>query len=366
MRRPYIDWLRGLAVLIMMEWHALDAWTAADARNTEAFRLATLLGGWAAPLFLFLAGVAIPFAGASKMRKNGGDRQAAAFALEVRGWQVFALAHLFRFQSFLFDLSAPWSSLFKPDILNILGLGLVAAAFCWGRATTPRRAVVALVVPAAIIVLVTPWSLVWSWPAFLYPRLEAYIRPVGNLGVFTIFPWIAFVFIGAYAGQLISAARPAAAERAFHVKLGAAGLAITAAGWVGSHLPAPFAASEFWTTSLSFFLIRMGVMTFGLGAAWAWMQRPASARWSPLVVFGRTSLFVYWVHVALAYGAFSAPLHRALPFGWAIVAFAGLVGLMLGLAIWWEGPARKQGNGRESLPSSAVGAMGTTGPTEPT
>ena len=50
MRRPYIDWLRGLAVLIMMEWHALDAWTAADSRGTEAFRVAALVGGWAAPL----------------------------------------------------------------------------------------------------------------------------------------------------------------------------------------------------------------------------------------------------------------------------------------------------------------------------
>jgi uncharacterized membrane protein len=336
MRRPYIDWLRGLAVLIMMEWHALDAWTAADSRGGEAFRVAALVGGWAAPLFLFLAGVAIPFAGLSNMRKGGMDRQAAAHAIQVRGWQVFALAHLFRFQSFLFDLSAPWSSLFKPDILNILGLGLVAAAFCWGRATTPRRAVFLLVVPAVIIVLLTPWSRVWFWPTLLYPRLEAYIRPVGNLGVFTLFPWMAFVFIGTFVGHLISKPRPADEEPAFHLKLAAAGLVVAIAGWTGSYLPPPFAPSEFWTTSLSFFLIRLGVMTLALAAAWAWMQRPTSDRWSPLVLFGRTSLFVYWVHVALAYGAFSAPLHRALPFGWALVAFGMLTLLMLGVAIWWS------------------------------
>jgi uncharacterized membrane protein len=336
MRRPYIDWLRGLAVLIMMEWHALDAWTAADSRGSEAFRVAALVGGWAAPLFLFLAGVAIPFAGLSNMRKGGVERRAAARAVQVRGWQVFALAHLFRFQSFLFDLSAPWSSLFKPDILNILGLGLVAAAFCWGRATTLRRAVFLLVVPAVIIVLITPWSRVWFWPTLLYPRLEAYIRPVGNLGVFTLFPWIAFVFIGTFVGHLISTPRPADEEPAFHLKLAGAGLAVAIAGWTGSYLPPPFAPSEFWTTSLSFFLIRLGVMTLALAAAWAWMERPTSDRWSPLVLFGRTSLFVYWVHVALAYGAFSAPLHRTLPFGWALVAFGTLTLLMLGVAIWWS------------------------------
>ncbi len=88
---------------------------------------------------------------------------------------------------------------------------------------------------------------------------------------------------------------------------------------------------------MSFFLIRLGVMTLALAAAWAWMERPTSDRWSPLVLFGRTSLFVYWVHVALAYGAFSAPLHRALPFGWSLVAFGTLTLLMLGVAIWWSG-----------------------------
>lgn len=336
MRRAYIDWLRGLAVVIMMEWHAVDAWTAVESRATEAFRLAALVGGWAAPLFLFLAGVAVPFAGAAKVRKAGLDRRAASFTLQIRGWQVFALAHLFRFQSFLFDLSAPWSSIFKPDILNILGLGLVAAAFCWGRATTSRRQVLFLLAPATIVALLSPASWSWSWPALLPSRLEAYIRPVGNLGVFTLFPWIAFVFVGAYVGQFLASERRTTDERAFHLKLALAGIVIAGAGAVGSYLPAPLAPSEFWTTSLSFFLIRVGVMTMALAAAWLWMQRPSSGRWSTLVLFGRHSLFVYWVHVALAYGAFSAPLHRALPLAWSIVAFGVLTLLMLGLTMWWN------------------------------
>jgi uncharacterized membrane protein len=335
-RRTYIDWLRGLAVLIMMEWHAVDAWTASTAREGGAFRLASLVGGWAAPLFLFLAGVAIPLAGAARMRKSGVDQRGAAAALERRGWQVFALAHLFRFQSFLFDLSASWSSIFKPDILNILGLGLVAAAFGWGRATTQKKLTLFLVIPAAVVVLVSPWSRAWEWPAALHPRLEAYIRPVGNYGVFTLFPWIAFVFAGAFAGAQVARERDPAADRGFHVRMAAAGLAIAGAGVLGKSLPAPFAASEFWSTSISFFLIRIGVMTIALAAAWLWLQRPSSRRWSPLVVFGRTSLFVYWVHVGLAYGAFSAPLHRALSLAGSMVAFFALTLLMLGLAVWWQ------------------------------
>jgi hypothetical protein len=38
--------------------------------------------------------------------------------------------------------------------------------------------------------------------------------------------------------------------------------------------------------------------------------------------FGRSSLFVYWIHVEMVYGWFSAPLHRALSLPQVAVAFA--------------------------------------------
>jgi uncharacterized membrane protein len=185
-------------------------------------------------------------------------------------------------------------------------------------------------------VLLAPWSVLWSWPTLLPPRLEAYIRPVGTLGVFTLFPWIAFVFVGAYVGDLVAAERSERTDRVFHLGLGAAGLAIAGAGALGRSLPAPFAPSEFWTTSLSFFLIRVGVMTLALAGAWLWMRRPTSGHWSPLILLGRNSLFVYWVHVAIAYGAFSAPIHKALSLPVAIAAFILLTLLMIVLTIWWS------------------------------
>jgi hypothetical protein len=61
---------------------------------------------------------------------------------------------------------------------------------------------------------------------------------------------------------------------------------------------------------------------------------PARSQW--LMVFGRTSLFVYWVHVELAYGIFSYPLHHALPLGWAIAGFVAVTLGMLLAARWWE------------------------------
>ena len=33
-RRGYLDWMRGLAVLVMIEAHVLDSWTRLDARHS--------------------------------------------------------------------------------------------------------------------------------------------------------------------------------------------------------------------------------------------------------------------------------------------------------------------------------------------
>ena len=340
-RLLYVDWLRGLAVLIMILWHSMDAWTAPSDRGGRSFAVIIILGGWAAPLFLFLAGVSVPLAGGARAPgalKDDDRRRAAGWRLQKRGWQVFGLAHLFRLQSFLLNPTASWSSLLKPDILNILGIGLVAVAFCWSRATTRVRELVWLVAPAAVIVLIAPASRIWAWPALLRPyapRLEAYIRPVSGMGVFSVFPWLAFVFAGAFIGSRMAGAQGHGDDASFQRRLGVAGFGVVLAGLVGMYLPS-LTSSSFWTTSLSFFLIRTGAMTLGLTAAWLWLRRPAAAHFSPMMVMGRASLFVYWVHVELAYGFFSAPIHYVLPLPWALAAFGMLTALMLGLTVLWN------------------------------
>jgi len=64
--------------------------------------------------------------------------------------------------------------------------------------------------------------------------------------------------------------------------------------------------------------LRLGVLIaavpFGYALTQVW-RAPA------LEEFGRASLFVYWIHVEMVYGILSLPLHRRLPFGWALMAF---------------------------------------------
>ncbi|MBW8868983.1 MAG: DUF1624 domain-containing protein, partial [Acidobacteria bacterium] len=125
-RQGYLDRVRGLAVLIMIEAHVLDGWTRIADRTRPAFGYAMILGGFGAPLFLFLAGVSLVLSASSKTRKTG-DASFAWRAVQKRGWQIFGLAFLFRLQSFVLTGGYSPIGLLKVDILNVMGPAIVFA-----------------------------------------------------------------------------------------------------------------------------------------------------------------------------------------------------------------------------------------------
>ena len=76
-RLGYLDWARGLAVLVMIQTHALLAWTAPADRSRPLLGLARLAGGYPAALFLFLAGLAAALMIATAVPSRPRSRAAA-------------------------------------------------------------------------------------------------------------------------------------------------------------------------------------------------------------------------------------------------------------------------------------------------
>ena len=335
-RLLYIDWLRGIAVLFMVLWHSIDAWTLQTSRDSWAFTLIIFAAGWAAPLFLFLAGVSVSLAAGARVAR-GLSRTEASWGLQKRGWQIFLLAHVFRFQSFLLNPNGTWNSILKPDILNILGLGLLVSAFCWKRADSSRSAMRWLIGPAVIVLALTPLSRAWWWPTLLHVRFEAYIRPVGNFGVFSIFPAIAYVFAGAYVGWLVWQHR--GEEGWLHRRLAIAAVVLIAIGGSLSAVHALEVPSPI--DSMPFFTWRTGAMMLAFGGAWALVGQRSAETWSPLVVFGQTSLFVYWIHVEIAYGVFTYPIRHSLPLSASFPLYVAFTLCLLAGAVLWQ----KRGRG---------------------
>ena len=195
MRRGYLDWLRGLAVLIMFEAHIVDSWTRVADRGSSAYGWSMILGGFGAPLFLFLAGVSVALSAGSKLRR-GLDRHAASSAVVKRGLQIFGLAFLFRVQAMVVSWG-PWRSLLKVDILNIMGPAIMAAAALWGAMKTTRARLLAFALATLALTFLTPPVRALSVLAVLPDFIEGYLRPRPGFTNFAIFPWAGFVFAGA-------------------------------------------------------------------------------------------------------------------------------------------------------------------------
>jgi len=321
-RRPYIDAARGLAVLLMIEAHTLDAWTRASARHGVAFRNATILGGFAAPMFLWLAGVAVVLA-AGRAEERGGGRAAAVDAVCRRGLEIFVLAFLFRLQAFIVSPGGPAVTLFRVDILNVMGPAIALAAVLWGSVETNRARVWLFAASAALTAMVTPMVRVAAWVDALPTWLQWYVRPSGDYTTFTLFPWMGFVLAGGAVGALIASARDLATEMRAQAGLGAMGALLVGVGFVTAARPSIYVSSSFWTSSPTWFAIRLGVMMIALAAMFLVIRNPQSAiRTDWLARMGRSSLFVYWIHVELVYGYASWLWRGRLPLWGTVLAMA--------------------------------------------
>jgi uncharacterized membrane protein len=201
--------------------------------------------------------------------------------------------------------------------------------------------IISLAAVAIAVSLMTPLVRTADWLAPLPDVLEAYLRPPAGRSTFTFFPWSGFVFAGAALGVLLDASASERAERRLNVWFAGVGLIIAAIALGGSYLPSAYPESRFWTTSPSFYFIRIGLLIAVIAAAYVWGLRPTAERFSPLQQFGRTSLFVYWIHVELVYGFISTPLHKNLSLVQWFIAYALFTGLMFKASMWWSNRAKR-------------------------
>jgi len=341
-RRTYIDWARGIAVLLMIEAHTSDAWTRAAAKKTIAFRDAIILGGFAAPLFLFLAGLALVLS-ATQTAERTGRRAAAVDAIARRGLEIFILAFLFRAQALVVSPGGPILSLFRVDILNVMGPAIVLAGVVWGLAGTTTARVASFATLAAAIGMFTPLVRSAAWIGALPIWLQWYLRPAGEYTTFTMFPWAGFVFAGGAVGALLATARDPSAERRLHVILAASGAALITVGFMAAARPTIYHASayhatSFWTSSPTWFAIRVGILVVALDAIYglAELAERVNVTLRPLTLIGQHSLFVYWIHVELVYGYASRLWLGRLPLWGTALACAMFSVLMYGAVLLWR------------------------------
>ncbi len=270
-RLAYIDWMRGLACLLMFQTHCYDSWLSGQARQSRFFMYSQLGGTFPAPLFFFLAGISFALVTEKLLQKNLPPAQIARTTIR-RGAEIFGFGLLFRTQEYLVSWGwAPKSDLLRVDVLNTIGLSMMLMGIlCWmvlalrPGLRTRLALLLAAVGTAMLISMLTPplWT---TWrPRWLPWPLETYVDGVHNLGIpqaslFPIFPWTAFAFAGLAAGFILQSRWARVQEPRAFFSLGLVGsLLIEFARWLDAQPRQLYSVNDYWHTSPAFFLIRVG------------------------------------------------------------------------------------------------------------
>jgi uncharacterized membrane protein len=343
-RLAYIDWMRGLACVLMFQTHAYDSWLSPEAKKSSSLIAWSRLGGTLpAPLFIFLAGVSFALM-TERLREKGIERSAIARQTIRRGAEIFGMGLLFRVQEFALGYPwSPWTDLLRVDVLNILGLSMMLmGVLCWAAAggavaVARTRALVTGLFTAATVAMVTPPLWTTHRPSTLPWPIESYINGVHIFNqpqpwLFPLFPWSAFAFAGLAVGFFLFTDATRRKEGLMFAVLGGAGILAGILSILFDSSPIRlYAAYDYWHTSPNFLLMRCGILLVILFLVYAWCRWGLAQKgFSPIIQLGKTSLLVYWVHIEFVYGRFSI-----LPKGQcsALKATAGLLTIFVAMVL---------------------------------
>ena len=327
-RLTFLDWTRGMAVVIILQGHVFDSFTKSDLRNDGPFVLSQFLGGIGPAVFLVLTGITLAFLMDRRERQGLGALDRWKAALRRAGY-LYGLAVLFRIQLWLFGFpQSPFAELFKVDVLNCMGLaiGLMSVMAIFTTAERIRLCAVLGAVIAGASPVIS--SLDWSWMA---PQISAYFVP--SYKYFAFFPWAAFIAFGMSIGSILRLAKPEQMNRI--MQWGAlAGFGLILGGQYFSNQPySLYPKSEFWLDSPGLIVIKLGVVILMIAFAFVWTEFAVGNSFSWVRQFGTTSLLVYWVHIELVYGRWFGPWKSNLN-NWQCAVYAAiLIAVMLSLSI---------------------------------
>ncbi len=332
-RLLYLDWMRGFAVLVMLQGHSFHSWYRDDLRaNSDLFQLSQLAGGFPGALFLFMTGISLVIL--FRRAEQPGQAQGSPWKVILRrGGHILLLAILFRLQMWAFYWGrSSWKDLLRVDILNTIAVAIVLAGVVMMLASERRR-ILAAAGGAVAIGMLTP--LVWQIPPRILPfNLMSYFSGYAEGAAFPIFPWVSYTFTGVVVGLVVVGKRDAAEVDRVMQWLVLLALVLAVAARFFDYQPYTYYHPyDFWNTSPNLVANKTAVVLLLFVGCYAWSKFTDPARFSWVRQIGRTSLLIYWVHVELVYGRFLTFPQHSLDSRQTVLAVLALTASMLALSL---------------------------------
>lgn len=301
-----LDFIRLVAMLLMIQGHTLDAFLDTSSINWDTFHWNAWvhLRGLTAPLFLMVSG-AVTVLGV-KYDEDGRVARAVIRRRVLMALMVIGIGYMLVFPANrIADLrwlsQDLWQAFFRVNILQLNGVSLLLLTGVLALAKTVRRYAVWSLSIAFGIFLLAPIVTSIDWFRWLPEGLAAYLA-FEHGSLFPIFPFSAYMFLGVGLGALLMEVPVDRRVRWFRLACLSASAAFLALGLLLGKLPTTWLPEhDLYKAGHAYTMLRLGfaLLVFAL---LAWVSEALPRLSAACASMGRKSLYVYVVHLVLIYG----------------------------------------------------------------
>ncbi len=340
-----LDFIRLVAILLMIHGHTLDAFTDPAAMDLDTFRWQTWvhLRGLTAPLFLMVSGAASVLG--IRYEPDGRIARALLKRRFTMGLVVMVIGYLMVFPANrIADLRwvSPdiWQGFLRVNILQLNGATLLLLTTLLVFARSVRRYAAWSLGVGFLILACAPMVYAIDWFRWLPEGLAAYLS-FQHGSLFPLFPASAYMFLGVGLGAVLLETPEEGRVRVFRLTCLTASGALLLLAMAAERIPLSLLpAHDLYKVGHAYTLLRVGfaLLIFALLAWTAEIYPRLAAAWAPL---GRRSLFLYVGHLVLIYGTPWTPgladgRFHALSVGNSALFIPLVGGLSFGAVLAWD------------------------------
>lgn len=345
-RLSFIDLMRGIAMLVMIEVHVVNSMMRTELRSTEWFNYVNFINGLVAPSFIFISGFAFMLAAQVKLE--------AFRTLRYDFWKQLGRIMLIWFTGYMLHIPflsiykcanvatrEHWLKFFSIDVLQCIAIGLLVIFILRLVIKSDRVFIVIVTLLGLTAVLPAPYFYNVNFERWMPFYLAAYFTPV-YYTLFPIFPWFGFMAAGVLCAWFFNISRQTCSDGKFMRSL-----LIIGAILAFISLPVMFYLKDTLhlfsdvRPNLLFFTGRLGSVFLILAGCYYYCGRIGEP---PAVILysSRESLAVYFMHLQVLHrevwwGRSIIQIYpNTLSFGICILATLGIIVLMLPMARLWN------------------------------
>ena len=306
-RYLFIDFLRFIAVVFMIQGHTFEALLDLKIRSNTLFFVHDFFHGFVAPMFLFASGVAFGIATFKKWEEHIAPTKHVARRIgKFTGLLAIGYAlHLpyLSLQKILYNSTdADLAILFQVDALHCIAVTLILLQAAVFVIRNEKKFVLFAGVTGTIIVFLAPVMWGTDFKETLPLWFASYLN-AENYSWFPLFPWSGYMMYGTVFAWLFINAKEHHQAVQLMQKLVVWGVASFTISLILVSMPFQlYPPHDVWKANPLIVFARLGfvaVVTSGVFFA----EHSMKIKSAIPQIMGRESLFIYVVHLVIVYGS---------------------------------------------------------------